>query len=45
MKKNFMLTMAAALFALTLNAQTAKKKVYDETINPLEQIDKAKVRG
>ena len=41
MKKNFMLTMAAVLFALTLNAQTAKKKVYDETINPLEQIDKA----
>ena len=45
MKKNFMLTMAAALFALTLNAQTAKKKVYDETINPLEQIDQAVLKA
>lgn len=45
MKKYFMLTMAAVLFALTLNAQTAKKKVYDETINPLEQIDKAVLKA
>ena len=33
-----------ALFAVTailLNAQTALKKVYNEDINPIEQIDKA----
>ena len=37
--------MAVALFALTANAQTeaeaAPKKVYNEEINPLEQIDQA----
>ena len=26
---------------MTVNAQTALKKVYDESINPMEQIDKA----
>ena len=26
---------------MTVNAQTALKKVYDETINPMEQIDRA----
>jgi len=35
--------LAVALFSLAANAQeqTAPKKVYDETINPLEQIDQA----
>ena len=28
-------------FALTVNAQTALKKVYNEDINPMEQIDQA----
>ena len=28
-------------FALTVNAQTALKKVYNEEINPMEQIDQA----
>jgi len=31
----------AALLALPTDAQTALKKVYDENINPLEQIDQA----
>ena len=29
---------------LTINAQTALKKVYDENIDPMEQIDKALVK-
>ena len=35
--------LAVALFSMTANAQeeTAPKKVYDEQINPLEQIDQA----
>ena len=32
-------------FALTLNAQTALKKVYNEDINPIEQIDQALVKA
>ena len=35
------MTLAAACFALAMNAQTALKKVYNETVNPLEQIDQA----
>jgi len=31
----------AVFFTLTVNAQTPLKKVYDENINPLEQIDQA----
>ena len=31
--------------ALTLNAQTALKKVYNEDINPIEQIDQALVKA
>ena len=41
MKKFFITSIAAALFAVTVNAQTALKKVYNEEINPLEQIDQA----
>ena len=41
MKKNLILAIVAALFALTANAQTALKKVYNENINPIEQIDQA----
>ena len=41
MKKFFITSIAAALFAVTVNAQTALKKVYNEDINPLEQIDQA----
>ena len=39
--KKIMITLLVALFATTVNAQTALKKVYNEDINPLEQIDKA----
>lgn len=35
------LAFVAAGFSLQLKAQTALKKVYNETINPLEQIDQA----
>lgn len=41
MKKFFITSIVAALFAVTVNAQTALKKVYNEDINPLEQIDQA----
>ncbi len=46
MKKFLILTLAMAFVALSLNAQGSKaqtglKKVYDENINQLEQIDKA----
>ena len=46
MKKFLFLTFAMAFVALSLNAQSSKaqtglKKVYDENINQLEQIDKA----
>ncbi len=46
MKKIF-LVLAVALFAMVASAQeqTALKKVYDESINPLEQIDKALVQA
>lgn len=35
------LTLLAVFFALVLDAQTTLKKVYDEEINQLEQIDEA----
>ena len=35
------LTLLAVFFALALDAQTTLKKVYDEEINQLEQIDEA----
>ena len=44
MKKILLISMlAVALFSMTAYAQeeTASKKVYDEQINPLEQIDQA----
>ena len=36
-----MLFMLAVCFALTTNAQNSPKKVYDEAINPIEQINQA----
>ena len=41
MKKKLILAIVAVLFALTANAQKALKKVYNENINPIEQIDQA----
>ena len=42
-KKLFLLLMP--FFALTASAQTALKKVYNEDINPMEQIDQALVKA
>ena len=39
------ITLLAVLFALFANAQTSLKKVYNEDINPLEQIDQAVVKA
>ena len=45
--KKIILVLAVALFVMVANAQeqTALKKVYDESINPLEQIDQAVTRA
>ena len=45
MKKIVIIPLVAICFALTLNAQTALKKVYNEDINPIEQIDQALVKA
>ena len=45
MRKKFILTLLGVCLALTLNAQTALKKVYNENINPIEQIDQALVKA
>ena len=43
-RKLFLLLLVSAL-GLGVNAQTALKKVYDEDINPVEQIDQAVVKA
>ena len=43
--KKTMILLLVAMFATTVNAQTALKKVYNEEINPLEQIDQALVKA
>ena len=45
MRRTFIMSFLAVCFALTLNAQTAPKKVYNEDINPMEQIDQALVKA
>ena len=45
MRKKIILSLLGVCLALTLNAQTALKKVYDEDINPIEQIDQALVKA
>lgn len=40
-RKRLILSVAAVLLVLTMSAQTALKKVYNEDINPMEQIDEA----
>ena len=40
-----LLALLAVQFALTVNAQTALKKVYDEDVNPIEQINQAVVKA
>lgn len=43
--KKTVLALALALVAMVAKAQTGLKHVYDETINPMEQIDKAIVEA
>ena len=45
MRKLFVLSLLTISFALGINAQTTPKKVYDEDINPIEQIDQALVKA
>ena len=45
MKRTIILSLLTVFFALTLDAQTALKKVYNEDINPVEQIDQALVKA
>ena len=40
-----MTALMAATFAVTLSAQTGLKKVYNEDIDPMEQIDGALVKA
>ena len=44
LRKNIM-TLMVAMIAVTVNAQTTLKKVYNEALNPLEQIDQAVVKA
>ncbi|MBO7068673.1 MAG: thioredoxin family protein [Bacteroidaceae bacterium] len=41
MKRKVIITALTALLMLKANAQTTSKRVYDEDINPMEQIDRA----
>ena len=45
MRRRFILSLAAVVITLTVQAQTGLKKVYDEDINPIEQIDQALVKA
>ena len=45
MKRNVLTAAFALLFAVTLHAQTGLKHVYNEDINPLEQIDQALLKA
>lgn len=45
MRKSLLIGLLAMFFTITVDAQTALKKVYDENVNPLEQIDKALVKA
>ena len=43
--KRTIIFLIAILFSAKMNAQTALKKVYNEDINPIEQIDQALIRA
>ena len=45
MMKKVILSFVAALITLMANAQTRPKKVYNEDINPIEQIDAAVMKA
>ena len=44
-RKSLLIALLAMFFTITVDAQTALKKVYDENVNPMEQIDKALVKA
>jgi thioredoxin-related protein len=43
--RKVLVVLLTVLFSLSSNAQTALKKVYNEEINPIEQIDQAVVKA
>ena len=45
MGKSIIISLLTVFFALTMNAQTALKKVYNEEINPIEQINQAVMKA
>ena len=45
MRKLFVLSLLTISFALTITAQSGLKKVYNEDIDPIEQIDQALVKA
>ena len=45
MGKTICISLLSVFLALTMNAQTALKKVYNEDINPIEQIDQAIIKA
>ncbi|MBR7030497.1 MAG: thioredoxin family protein [Prevotella sp.] len=45
MRKLFVLSLLTISFALTITAQSGLKKVYNEDIDPIEQIDEAVVKA
>ena len=45
MRKFLILTILASWLTLGMNAQSGLKKVYNEDVNPIEQIDKAIVKA
>ena len=45
MRKKFVLLLLGSMMVLGVHAQTALKKVYNEDINPVEQIEQAVVKA
>lgn len=45
MKKKMVMLLCSVLMAVAMHAQPALKKVYNEDINPIEQIDQAVVKA
>ena len=45
MGKTIVISLLSVFFVLTMNAQTALKKVYNEDVNPIQQIDQAIIKA
>ena len=45
MRKRIILSLLAVFFVMAAQAQSESKKLYDEDINPLEQIDQAVIKA